>query len=127
MHVEQALGPRSLVKIVDILGDDQKLSRPFRVEPGKRAMGGVGFDLSKPRPPGVVELMNQRRITDKGFRRGDILDPMPLPQPVGSAERRQAALRADSGAGQDDDVADLAHAGQPSRSGTRVSPSPFNP
>ena len=34
---------------------------------------------------------------------------MPLPQPVGAAECGKAALCADPGAGQDDDIAKLAH------------------
>jgi hypothetical protein len=53
--------------------------------------------------------MHQHRIAQVGLRRRNILDPMPLPQPVCAAKRLESAFRADPGAGQDDDVAKLGH------------------
>ena len=68
---------------------------------------GIGLDLPEPRPARVVELMNQCRIAAIGLRRGDIFDPVAFPQAVGAAEGGEPAIGADSGAGQDDDVAEL--------------------
>ena len=109
MHVQQSPRPRALVQIIDILRDDQQFARPFGIEPRQRDMRRIGFDLSQPRPPRIVKLVDQHRIANKRLGRRDILDPVPLPQPVGRAKRLQSALRADPGAGQDDDVAYLAH------------------
>ncbi len=82
MHVEQPLRPRALVQVVDILGDDQQFARPLRVEPRQRDMRRIGLDLAQPRPPRIVELLHQRRVARERLGRRDILDPMPLPQPV---------------------------------------------
>ena len=98
------LRARALVERVDILGDEQEIAVPRRLEPGQRHMRGIGLDLGRADPPRVVEFMNQRRIARERLGSRDILDPVAFPQAVGGAERLQPALRADPGAGQDDDV-----------------------
>ena len=94
MHVQQPLRPGALVQIVDILGDDQQLARPFGIEPRQRPVRRIGLDLAQPRPARVVEAVDQRRIARERLGRRDILDPMPLPQPVRPAEGREPALGA---------------------------------
>src|SRR5258705_4653361 len=69
-------------------------------------MGGIGLDRVELPTPRIVEGVDQYGIALKRLRRRDILDPMPLPQPVGPAEGREATLRRNSGAGQNDDIAD---------------------
>ena len=93
VHVEQALGPGALVQVVDILRDDQQLARPFGIEPRQRVMRGVGLDLAEPRPPRVVELVDQRRIAAIGLGRRDVLDAMPLPQAVRRRGRSPGRFR----------------------------------
>ena len=70
----------------------------------------LGSTCAEAGAAGVVEGVDQRRIARERLGRGDVLDPVPLPQPVGPAEGGEAAFGGDAGAGEDDDVADLAHA-----------------
>src|SRR3546814_16402627 len=76
--------------LVDILGDDQQLARPRRIEPrerGVRRIRRLGLDR---RAAGVIEAMDQIGVARKGLGRCDILDAMLLPQSAGvrSEERR---------------------------------------
>ncbi len=109
MHVEDAASASAFVQVIDILGDDQKLARPLRIEPRQRPVGRVRLHLPQLLTPQVVEFLNQRRIARKGFGSGDILDPVSLPKAVGAAEGGKAALRGDAGAGEDEDVAYVGH------------------
>ena len=47
--------------------------------------------------PGGVEAPDQLGVGGEALRRGDLLHGVPVPQPAGAAERRQAALRRDPG------------------------------
>src|SRR5688500_14389194 len=119
VHVQDAARAGALVKVVDILGDDEQLPRPFGVEPRQRAMRGVGLDLAEPGAARVVEGLDERRIARERLGRRDVLDAVALPQAVRAAEGGEAALRRDAGAGQDDDVAYVAHALSLSRAAKR--------
>ena len=99
MHVQQSLGPSTFVQIVDVLRDDQQFARPFSIEPRQREMSGIGRNFPQSRPPRVVKLMDQFGIARERLRGRNILDPVPFPQAVGGAKRRQSALRADPRAG----------------------------
>jgi hypothetical protein len=109
MHVEQAPGARTLVQIIDILRHDQQLAGPFRVEPRQRVMRSVRLYFSELGTPGVIECVNHGRIPRERFRRTDILDPVPLPQPIRTPKGGQTALGGNAGAGEDDDVLNIAH------------------
>lgn len=109
MDVDEALRPGTVMQVIDILGDDQELARPFGVEPRQRAVRRVRFDRPKLLPPLIVEAMDQLRIAAQRLRGADILDAMALPQSVRAAEGREAAFGGDAGACQNDDVADLGH------------------
>jgi hypothetical protein len=109
MHVEQPPRSGAFVQVVDILCDDEKLARPFGIEPGEGPVGGIGFDGPQLLAAGVLKSLDQSRVPAKSVGRRDVLDPVPLPQPVRAPEGGEAALRRDSGAGEDDDVSDLAH------------------
>lgn len=126
MHVEKALRAGALVQVIDILGDQQQLSGPFRVEASKRLVGGIGLDGAEPGAPRIVESVNQRRIAGEGLRRRHILDPMPFPQAVGTAEGRKSALRGHSRTRQDDDVPNVgAHWGGLAASVSKVNDPAF--
>jgi hypothetical protein len=109
MHVQHAGGAGALVQIVDVLGDDQQLAIERPVQPGQCRVGRVGRGRQHPGAAQVVEALDQRGIAGEGLWRGDILDPVLLPQSILGAERPEAALGADAGAGQDHDVAKRAH------------------
>lgn len=51
-----------------------------------------------------VELPNKLRVPLPALRRGDILDPMVLPEPVRIPKRGEPALRTDSSSGEDEDA-----------------------
>ncbi len=101
-------GARPLMQVVHILGDDQKLARPFCVQPGKRTMRCIRLHLLQPRPARIVEGLDQTRVAPERLRGCDILDPVPLPKAVRASERREAALGGYAGAGKDEDVSNLA-------------------
>lgn len=111
VHVEQPLRAGALVEIVDVLGDDQQVARPCGIQPRERAVGGVRLHLLQPRPPRVVESVDQGRVAPERLRRRHVLDAVSFPEPVGAAEGGEAALGRDAGAGQDHDVPDVAHRG----------------
>ena len=92
MHVQQPRRPGALMQIVDILCDQQQLTRPFGIQSCERLMSGIGLDSSKLCPPGVVEGVNESGIPAESLGRANILDPVALPQSVGATEGRQAAL-----------------------------------
>ena len=110
MHVQHPLRPRPLVQVVDILGDDQQLARPGRVELGERAMRRIGLDRAERRPARVVEAVHKLGIARQRLGRADILDAVPFPQPARAAEGGKPALGGDAGAGEDDDVSEVVHA-----------------
>ena len=107
MHVDQPLRSGALVQIVDILGDQQQLARPLSIEPRQRLVRVIWLDGPQPRPPRVVEGVDQRRVPPIRLGRGDVLDPVAFPQPVGPAEGREPAFGGNAGSGQDHDVADV--------------------
>ena len=109
MHVDQPLRAGPLVQIVDILRDEQELARPFLIQPRQRPMRRVRLDGPELGPPLVVEGVDQRRIARESLGRADILDAMPLPQPVGPAKGREPAFRGNTGAGEDDDQLNCSH------------------
>ena len=92
MHVQQPLRPGALVQIVDILGDEQQLARPFGIEPRQRLVRGIGLDRRQALPAGHRRMSEPARGPGGKPRACNILDPVALPQSVGAAEGRQAAL-----------------------------------
>lgn len=103
VHVQQAAGAAALVQVIDILRDDQQLAPPFRIEPAERQVGGVGDNLGKPRPAGIVESLHQHGIAGEGLRRRYILHPVAFPQAIEPAEGGHAGFGGNARACQDDD------------------------
>ena len=114
VHMEHALRPGAFMQVVDILRHDQQLALPFAVEPRQRLMRGVRVLRLDGFAPHVVEAQDQLGIAFEGFGRGDILDPVLLPQSALGAEGVDPAFRADARAGENDDIAyvgSVGHAG----------------
>ena len=101
MHVDKAFGACPLVQIVDVLRDQQKISRPAPFQLGKRQMRWIWNDGAYCSAARVIKVMNQRRVTCKGLGCGDVFDPMSLPQPIGGPEGRDPAVRRHTRARQD--------------------------
>lgn len=110
MHVRHPLRPRPLMQVVDILRNNQQFARPFRIQRSQRLMRRIGLYRPKLRPPLVIESVDQLRIAEQRFGRTYILYMMPLPQTIRPAKGGKAALGGNSGARQDNDVANIFHA-----------------
>ena len=108
MHVQQAIVAGAIVQIIDILGDEQEVAGPFRLQPCQRQMRGIGHHLAEEGAALIVELLHQCGIAAEGLWGGDILHPMAFLQAIGGAEGGHAGFGRNAGAGEDDDVA--AHA-----------------
>ena len=105
MHVDQPLRAGALVKVVDILGDQQEITWPFGLEPRKCLVRRVGTDARKFRSPSIVEAVNQCRIPAEGLGRSHVFNAVAFPQAVGAAKGCEAAFGRNAGARQDHDVA----------------------
>ncbi len=99
VQVENMRRTRPFVQIVDILGDDPDVEIAFQT--GNRPVGGVRLGLEHFGTPLVVETDDAPTIEIKRFGNADLLDPVIPPCSVGVAERRQTAVGADAGAGED--------------------------
>ena len=109
MHVDQSFGPCPFMQIVDVLRDNQQISVPGRIQPGKRLMRGVRLRLLDVFAPHVVKPQNQIGIARKTFGCRHVLDAMPLPQAACAAESVDPAFGRNAGTRQDYDVADVVH------------------
>ena len=104
VHVDEAARARALVQVVHILRAQKKPVAELRLQLRQREMRRIRLRLQAIGAPLGVKLPYQRRILLKSFRRAHVLHPMPRPQPVRRAKRGQPALRADAGAGKDEDA-----------------------
>jgi hypothetical protein len=103
MHMENTLGAGKLVKIVDILGTEEEavVNGPFKG--GEGQMSGIGLGLGGDAAAHGIEIPNQARIAAPGMRRGNFLDAVFPPEAASIAKRGNAALRADAGAGENEE------------------------
>jgi len=103
MQLEYAPITGHLVESVHVLRNEQEAiaQPPFGF--GKGQMSGVGPDLGGAAPKPRVEGPNPIRIALEPLGRGHVFDAFAFPQPVRAAEGPQAALDADTGAGQDEE------------------------
>ena len=106
MHVQQVVRAGALVQIVDVLGDQQNLARPFPLQPGQGQVGRIGLHrvTQQAAPPVIVEVVNPDRIPLKGFRRGDIFQAYLRPDAVGIAKGIEAGFLGNPRAGQNHDL-----------------------
>ncbi len=97
---DDALGTGALMEAVHVLGDEQKPIAQALLHVGQGTMTGVRLDRLRLLPPKRIELPDELGIADEAVGRGDVLDPVLLPQAIRIAERREAALRGNPGPGQ---------------------------
>lgn len=109
MHMQQALRPCPFVQVIDILRDEQKVTRPLCVEPRQRIMRGIGLHLLDAFAAHVVKPQNKIRVARKRLGRRNVLDLMLLPKPASAAESINAALGAHACASQDQYVSNVSH------------------
>lgn len=109
MHMYQAAGACPLVKIIDILRDDEQIAWPPGIQFRQRVVRRVRMNVPQLRAALVIEAMNQHRIALERFWRADILDPMAFPQAIGPTKCRQSAFGRDSRTCQDHDIGDVVH------------------
>ena len=109
VHVQHPPRARALVQIVDILRDDQQLAAPFALQPRERMMRRIGLFGEHCGAAHVVEALDQLGIAREALGRGDILHPVPFPQPAAVAKGVDPAFGGDSRPGQDDDIAQMSH------------------
>jgi hypothetical protein len=113
VHVDHVPGARRFVKGVDVLRDDHHVAavsgRMLGLEPGKGEVGGVGLCVPTRPAARVVELQHAGRIAGKAFRCGDFAVVDLGPDAVLVAERSDARLGGNAGAGQDDDAFEAGH------------------
>ncbi len=109
VHMDQSLTPRPFMKIINILGDDQQFAGPRSVKTRQSVMRRIGLRLLDCFTPHVVETQHQIGIARIAFRRRDVFNTVLLPKPARAAEGINATFRADTSAGEDDDVAKPVH------------------
>ncbi len=84
MHMNHISRTGALVQIIDILGDEQKLTVKIFFKLRQRPMGAI--ELNRPGQkllaPAVIEAMHEVGIRGETLRRSDLLDPVTLPQAV---------------------------------------------
>ncbi len=111
VHVQHAPRAGAFVQVVDVLGDDQQTarrhSRSSRASASCAALGCAALMFARAL---VVEPLDQVAVAPEGLGRGDVLDAVILPQPVGRAEGVASPISAlIPGASEDDDVAEGGH------------------
>ncbi len=92
------------MQIINILGDQQHIPRPFGFEACKRVMGGIGDNIGvhQGRAAVIIEMMHQIGVIDEGVRGGDLGNIVFCPNAIGIAECVQSAFFGNSGPGQND-------------------------
>ncbi len=100
VHVHQAFGTGTLVQVVDILRAQKKPLAQSALKFGQREVGCVRLDRQGSLSAHGVKVPNQLWIALPGFGRSNLFHAMAVPEPAGAAESRQAAFRADTGAGE---------------------------
>ena len=102
VHVPQLAAAGALVKIIDVLGDEEEFSAELLLEFRQGDMGSVGLHPALPQiaPALVVEVVHQGRIAFEAFRGRHVLDRVFFPQAILRAESGNARLRRDASAGE---------------------------
>ena len=85
MEVEHLCRSCPLVEVVHVLRDDPNVIGSLELD--ERAMRGVRLRRTNRLASLVVEPENTCGISIPGLRRGHILDPVPLPEAVGTTKR----------------------------------------
>lgn len=103
VHVQHPGEAGGFVQAVHILGDQNNLAGPLRLQPGQGGMCRIGLRAGGLQAPGIVEPVHKAGVAGKGFGGGDILDPVPRPEPAFVPEGAEPAFRGNACAGQNHD------------------------
>ena len=103
MQVEHLAAPGPFMEIVHILGDEEELPLPGFLQACEGQMGGIGMDGGQSGSALVVKAVNPRGVGGKPLRRGDIFEPLPLPQAIGIPESGETGFGGNAGPGKDDE------------------------
>lgn len=87
--MKDVFGAPSLMEIINVLCDESHWSVIFLFKLCQGEVGGVGGHSRELGPSLIVEVENEAGISLEGFRRGDIFDPVTLPEPIGIPESAQ--------------------------------------
>ena len=110
VELQHPAAPGLLVEAVDVLGD-HRLQLPRRLPLRQLPVGGVGLGVQEEHfvPVEAEELLRvplKEGVAQDGLRRVGVLLVV---EPPGAPEVRNAGLRADAGAAEEDDAAALLH------------------
>ena len=98
MQVNDVSGPGPFMEVIYVLGNDRYPVGLF--QPGQRPMGGVGLNVFQLPATLVIEVQYQLRVAGKSLGGSDVFNGVTFPQTAGIAKSGQAAFRADTRAGQ---------------------------
>ncbi|MNP69642.1 hypothetical protein D3C76_1657660 [compost metagenome] len=104
--MDEVLAARTLVQVVDVLGDQGDAPRQQAFQPGQGVVGRIGVDLGLLQllATRVVEALHQLGIPGITLGGGHILNPVLLPQAVTGPECLDTGLGRDAGTGEDHDM-----------------------
>src|ERR1700760_3261440 len=99
-----ALGASALVEVVDILSAEVETVVQLLLNLSEGEVGCVGL-----RGDGVatalgVEMPDELGVGGPGFRGGDLLDAVTVPEAAGTAEGGEATFGGDAGSGEDEEM-----------------------
>ena len=96
VHVQNALAARTFVKVVYVLGHQQKTVAQALFEFGEGNVCGVRLVFGESLAQEVVEVHDALRVTTQSAWRADVLDVFVFPHPVVSAEGAESGFCANS-------------------------------
>ena len=83
---------RSIRTLATLYRDMEKAAGPRVFEPHQGVMRGVWLHGFQRDSTQIIEVLHELRRAHESFRGGDILDPVSLPQAIGSPERRDTGF-----------------------------------
>ena len=106
VHVDEVFAARTLVQVVDVLGDQGHSPRQQALEARQGIVGRIGVDLGALQlmAPRVVKALNQFGIPGVALRSGHVFHPVLLPQTVAGPEGLDTGFGRDAGTCEDHDM-----------------------
>ena len=103
MHVDAALRPCLLVKVVHVLRAEEQAVTQGAFELREREVCRIRFGCRSNPPTHGIELPHQPGIATPRIRRGYLFDPVVPPQTIDATEGRYPALGAYACPGEDEE------------------------
>ena len=102
--MQQTFCAGALVEIIHVLRDMEKAAGPRVFESHQGVMRGVWLHGFQRGATQIVEVLHELRRAHESFRGGDILDPVSLPQAIGSPERRDTGFCRETRSGENHQI-----------------------